>query len=143
MNRAAAIDRSSVRSHTCLFCRFDDSTINTLFGETPNFYARLDNFPATRGHVEIVPKRHILSFFEIDPDELREMYGLMTDVKDKLEEEYQPNGYTIGVNDGRAAGRTVDHLHVHLIPRFVGDRKNPRGGVRWVLPEKADYWTPR
>ena len=142
MDHAAAVDLPSVGLRSCLFCRFDDSTMNTVLSETPNFYARLDNFPAAEGHVEIVPKRHILSFFEIDPDEVREMYALMTDVRAKLEEKYRPNGYTIGVNEGRAAGRTVDHLHVHLIPRYDGDVSDPRGGIRRIFPDcDPDAWS--
>ena len=57
-----------------------------------------------------------------------------------LDEEFQPQGYNIGINDGVAAGQTVPHLHVHLIPRFEGDLPDARGGVRWVLPDKAKYW---
>ena len=55
----------------------------------------------------------------------------------------KPDGYNIGINDGLAAGQTVMHLHIHLVPRFAGDRSDPRGGVRWIVPEKADYWTAR
>jgi diadenosine tetraphosphate (Ap4A) HIT family hydrolase len=60
-----------------------------------------------------------------------------------LDAEAKPDGFNVGVNDGRAAGQTVMHLHVHLIPRFDGDSADPRGGVRWVIPEKADYWSGR
>ena len=58
-----------------------------------------------------------------------------------LDREFRPAGYNFGINDGAAAGQTVPHLHIHLIPRYVGDRDDPRGGVRWVLPDKAAYWT--
>ena len=60
--------------------------------------------------------------------------------KAEIEAEHRPNGYNVGINDGRAAGQTVPHLHVHLIPRYFGDVEDPRGGVRWVLPAKAKYW---
>lgn len=63
--------------------------------------------------------------------------------RDQLDTTYQPIGYNIGVNVGEAAGQTVFHLHVHVIPRYAGDQIDPRGGVRWIFPEKADYWSKR
>jgi diadenosine tetraphosphate (Ap4A) HIT family hydrolase len=65
---------------------------------------------------------------------------LLDEAKVTLDAEHQPDAYNIGINDGVAAGQTVPHMHIHLIPRYVGDRLDPRGGVRWVLPEKAKYW---
>jgi diadenosine tetraphosphate (Ap4A) HIT family hydrolase len=64
-------------------------------------------------------------------------------VKGALDEQYSPAGYNVGVNVGTAAGQTVGHVHVHVIPRYSGDAVDPRGGVRWVLPERADYWSSR
>ncbi len=69
------------------------------------------------------------------------MFALLTQAKAELDKEFQPDAYNIGINDGAAAGQTVPHVHMHLIPRFKGDRSDPRGGVRWIIPEKADYWT--
>lgn len=71
------------------------------------------------------------------------MFSLLEAAKQLLQLEFRPAGYNIGINDGTAAGQTVGHLHVHLIPRYADDRPDPRGGVRWVIPEKADYWTGR
>jgi len=71
------------------------------------------------------------------------MLRLLAIVKADLDQQFQPAGYNIGINDGHAAGQTVMHVHMHLIPRFAGDRDDPRGGVRWIIPEKADYWTRR
>jgi diadenosine tetraphosphate (Ap4A) HIT family hydrolase len=71
------------------------------------------------------------------------MLALLDEAKKRLTNELHPAGFNIGINDGAAAGQTVGHVHMHLIPRFTGDRHDPRGGVRWVLPEKADYWTGR
>ena len=71
------------------------------------------------------------------------MFGLLDEAKLQLQSEFSPAGYNIGINDGAAAGQTVGHLHMHLIPRYAGDRPDPRGGVRWVIPDKADYWTGR
>jgi diadenosine tetraphosphate (Ap4A) HIT family hydrolase len=109
--------------------------------ESENFYVRHDNFPVTAGHVEIVPKRHVVSYFDLSPAEMSEAHALMQRVQRKLNTQYKPDGYTIGVNDGRAAGRTVDHLHIHLIPRHVGDVSDPRGGIRQNLPNyHPDLW---
>ena len=67
--------------------------------------------------------------------------GLLDVAKASLDKEFAPAGYNVGINDGPCAGQTVPHVHVHLIPRYAGDTRDPRGGVRWVLPEKADYWS--
>ena len=119
----------------CLFCRFEDRSVNTIFVQSENFYARQDNFPAVDGHLEIVPKRHVESFFELTQDEVAVAYGLMREAQQRLDGLYAPDGYTIGVNEGRAAGRSVDHLHIHLIPRHVGDVADPRGGIRRIFPD--------
>jgi diadenosine tetraphosphate (Ap4A) HIT family hydrolase len=130
------------RDSTCLFCRFEDPASNSILRQSENFYARRDNFPAAEGHVEIVPKWHVESFFDLSPDEMREAHTLMRRVRQDLDQQYQPDGYTIGVNDGRAAGRTVDHLHIHLIPRHLGDVPDPRGGIRQNLPNyHPDLWS--
>ena len=74
----------------------------------------------------------------------RQMLMLLLErAKKVLEKELAPAAWNIGINDGAAAGQTVPHLHIHLIPRYAGDRKDPRGGIRWVIPEKADYWSTR
>jgi diadenosine tetraphosphate (Ap4A) HIT family hydrolase len=100
-----------------------------------------DAFPISPGHTLIIPKRHVGSFFELESDERAELLALLDEAKVVADEEFSPQGYNIGINDGTAAGQTVPHLHIHLIPRYQGDRPDPRGGVRWIIPEKADYWT--
>ena len=80
------------------------------------------------------------SFFEITDAERADLMSLLTAARADLEREFRPAGFNIGVNDGAAAGQTVLHLHMHLIRRYVGDRDDPRGGVRWVHPDKAAYW---
>lgn len=100
-----------------------------------------DGYPVSAGHTLLIPRRHIASFFELTKNERDAMFELLTREKTVLDEEFSPEGYNIGINDGAAAGQTVMHLHMHLIPRYVGDRPDPRGGVRWIIPEKADYWT--
>ena len=99
-----------------------------------------DGFPVSNGHTLIMPKRHIGSFFETTLDERTALFDLLDAAKNALATESQPAAYNIGINDGPAAGQTVPHLHIHLIPRYVGDNGDARGGVRWVLPEKAKYW---
>jgi len=89
----------------------------------------------------IIPRRHVASFFEIRQEEREGMLILLDRAKIALDQEFRPSGYNIGINDGADAGQTVPHLHIHLIPRYPSDRVDPRGGVRWVLPDKADYWT--
>ena len=102
-----------------------------------------DGFPISPGHTLILPRRHIGSFFELEPKERDDLLRLLDASKVTIAAEFNPDGYNIGINDGAAAGQTVPHLHIHLIPRYTGDRVDPRGGVRWIIPEKADYWSGR
>ncbi|MCM2288105.1 MAG: HIT family protein [Sulfuritalea sp.] len=99
-----------------------------------------DAYPISPGHTLIIPRRHVGSFFEIATEERDALLALLEEAKRHIDQEFQPDGYNIGINDGPAAGQTVAHLHIHLIPRYAGDRSDPRGGVRWVVPEKAKYW---
>lgn len=123
----------------CLFCDKDNPEKHRIILENDLFYSRWDNFPVSKGHVEIVPKRHTDSFFKLTEKELFQMYDLLCRTKDVIAEMHNPDAYNIGVNDGEAAGRTVHHLHVHIIPRYFGDVENPRGGVRNIIPGKGDY----
>jgi diadenosine tetraphosphate (Ap4A) HIT family hydrolase len=102
-----------------------------------------DAFPVSPGHTLIIPIRHVGSFFETTAAERNAMLELLDLARERLATELAPAGFNIGMNDGFAAGQTVAHVHLHLIPRFIGDLEDPRGGVRWVLPDKADYWTGR
>ena len=99
-----------------------------------------DRFPVSPGHTLILPRRHVGSYFQTSAAERESLLRLLDKAKAALDAEFHPDGYNIGINDGPAAGQTVPHLHLHLIPRYAGDRADPRGGVRWVLPEKAKYW---
>lgn len=99
-----------------------------------------DAFPISPGHMLVIPKRHVQSVFELGEIEQQALWSLVAEVRKKLAEEFEPDGFNIGVNDGRAAGQTVLHAHVHVIPRFKGDVADPRGGVRWIIPPKAKYW---
>jgi diadenosine tetraphosphate (Ap4A) HIT family hydrolase len=99
-----------------------------------------DAFPVSEGHALIIPKRHISSIFDATEEELVHIFKLVTQTRVLLNDQYQPQGLNIGINDGVAAGQTVMHLHIHLIPRYIGDQSDPRGGVRWIFPDKAKYW---
>ena len=100
----------------------------------------LDGFPISNGHSLIIPKRHVGSIFDIQKDELLSLFNLLADVKNKLTEQFSPDGFNIGINDNEAAGQTISHVHIHLIPRYRGDQEDPRGGIRWIFPDKAKYW---
>ncbi len=121
----------------CLFCRpgADD---NRVVDAKDSCYARYDNFPAADGHLQVVPYRHVESFFQLSAAELADAYMLMGWFGGEAE------AWTIGVNEGRAAGRTVDHVHIHMIPRSTGDVPDPRGGVRNILlGPSPDLWSTR
>jgi diadenosine tetraphosphate (Ap4A) HIT family hydrolase len=99
----------------------------------------LDKYPVSPGHALVIPKLHIASYFDL-PDKLRTACWLLVDrIKLLLTEQFQPDGFNVGVNVGHAAGQTVPHVHVHVIPRYVGDTENPVGGVRNVIPGGGDY----
>jgi diadenosine tetraphosphate (Ap4A) HIT family hydrolase len=99
-----------------------------------------DGYPVSPGHTLVIPKRHIGSWFEITQAEQQALLNLLAKATVVLETEFKPDDYNIGINDGPTAGQTVPHLHMHLIPRYEGDQEDPRGGVRWIIPEKAKYW---
>ncbi len=101
--------------------------------------ARFDKYPVTPGHTLIVPKRHIPTWFEMSSSEQLDAMRLLRIVKDHLDMEYGPDGYYIGMNCGAHAGQTVEHAHIHVIPRYEVDLAKPQGGVRGVIPDKMDY----
>src|SRR5437867_3782750 len=103
-------------------------------------YARYDGYPVSKGHLLIIPIRHVASFFELTEDERKAGFELVWQANAKLNSDLHPDGYDVGVNVGRAGGQTVEHAHLHLIPRYFGDVVDPRGGIRFVIPEKARYW---
>jgi diadenosine tetraphosphate (Ap4A) HIT family hydrolase len=124
----------------CPFCGISESRI---VGENEHAVWIYDGFPVSPGHSLVIPKRHVRSFFDITVEERESLFALLDHAKGLADKVRNPHGFNIGINDGPAAGQTVPHLHIHLIPRFNGDQKDPRGGVRWVIPEKADYWSAR
>jgi diadenosine tetraphosphate (Ap4A) HIT family hydrolase len=108
--------------------------------ETPNGLGFFDAYPVSRGHALIVPLRPVLSIYELDELLQAELWETVRRIREILAEKFSPDGFNVGINDGRAAGQTVPHAHIHLIPRYRGNVPDPRGGVRWVIPEKAKYW---
>lgn len=123
---------------TCPFCTLDPDRIILSNGHA---VAIRDGFPVSEGHTLIIPKRHIASLFEATAEEQAALFNLLGLARQQLQDELRPDGFNIGINDGIAAGQTVMHLHIHLIPRYAGDQPDPRGGVRWIFPDKAAYWT--
>ncbi|MDD5291123.1 MAG: HIT family protein [Patescibacteria group bacterium] len=128
-----------MKNDYCLFCDIDNKKKHNIIAENDLFYSRWDNFPVSDGHAEIVPKRHIASFFELTNEEVLQLYDLIKKTKEIIFKKFNPDGYNMGVNEGNAAGRTIDHLHVHLIPRYKGDVEKPQGGIRNVIPGKGIY----
>lgn len=102
-------------------------------------FAIRDKHPVTPGHTLVIPRRIVPTWFEASVEEQRAVFELVDAVKAQLDRELSPDGYNVGFNAGEAAGQTVMHLHVHVIPRHRGDMDDPRGGVRHVIPAKGNY----
>ena len=124
----------------CIFCDIPGREIEV---ENGSAFATRDSYPVARGHMLIVPRRHVASWFETTMEERIDLMKTLDEAKRLVEAEFAPASYNIGVNDGPAAGQSIPHVHIHLIPRYPGDCENPRGGVRWVLPKNAAYWASR
>jgi diadenosine tetraphosphate (Ap4A) HIT family hydrolase len=122
-------------------CPFCSPTPEDILLERPLVFLKRDYYPLTKGHVLIIPRRHVATFFETTREERQATLELLDESKAMLDREYKPDGYNIGINSGQAAGQTIMHLHLHIIPRYVGDTSDPRGGIRWIFPQKAAYWT--
>jgi diadenosine tetraphosphate (Ap4A) HIT family hydrolase len=125
-------------SNGCPFCNLPSGRI---VARSAHGVVIRDGFPVSPGHTLVIPHRHVGSFFELMVQERLDLLALLDVAKAGIDAELSPQAYNIGINDGSAAGQTVPHLHIHLIPRYVGDREDPRGGVRWIIAEKADYWS--
>lgn len=124
----------------CVFCNLSPSRI-ILANDLA--IAFRDGFPVSPGHTLVIPRRHVASFFDSTQEERTALFALLDAAKAGIDREFRPDAYNVGINDGPAAGQTVPHLHMHLIPRYRGDKEDPRGGVRWIIPGKADYWSGR
>ena len=122
-------------NNPCLFCT--DTKGVSLQNELA-FSAR-DSYAVSPGHSVVIPRRHVASFFELTTEEVAACMELINEEKKLIDEEFKPDGYNIGVNIGPAAGQSIYHVHIHIIPRYKGDVENPQGGVRHVLPKNAHY----
>lgn len=120
----------------CLFCAYPETEV---IAENELAIAFFDKFPVNTGHVLIVPKRHFADFFEATREEIKAIIELLFGVKESLQDRFNPDGYNVGVNVGAAAGQTIFHLHLHVIPRYRGDVEDPRGGIRKIKSSLVPY----
>jgi diadenosine tetraphosphate (Ap4A) HIT family hydrolase len=118
----------------CVFCNHEKKLM-----ENDLAYVVFDEHPVSEGHLLVIPKRHVASFFETDREERKALLEMLERAREYIASEYSPQGFNIGINEGEAAGQTVEHLHIHLIPRYGGDIDDPRGGIRGAIPEKRIY----
>jgi diadenosine tetraphosphate (Ap4A) HIT family hydrolase len=119
----------------CIFCQHGRS----ILAHTTLSFALLDSFPVSNGHALVIPKRHVASIWEMTDEEYTDAFNLVKQVKEILQQQFEPHGFNIGVNCGETAGQSIFHAHIHIIPRYPGDVPNPRGGVRNIIPGKGDY----
>jgi diadenosine tetraphosphate (Ap4A) HIT family hydrolase len=122
-------------NNPCLFCK-DPRGVSL---ERELAYSASDTYAVSPGHTLVIPRRHVASFFDLTPEEIKACMDLIQEEKIRIDEEFNPDGYNIGVNVGTAAGQSIFHVHIHLIPRYEGDVANPQGGVRHVIPKKGHY----
>ena len=124
----------------CVFCGIEKAIDkNRIIYEDSTWIAILDNYPVSKGHTLLIPKRHCETYFDLNQVECGCLLPTIDVVKVILDGKFKPDGYNIGMNCGEAAGQTVMHFHLHIIPRYNGDCENPRGGVRGVIPSKMSY----
>jgi diadenosine tetraphosphate (Ap4A) HIT family hydrolase len=136
-------ENMDVMTHTkdCPFCFIaQEKEHDRIILQNANAFLVRDGYPLSLGHSLIIPKSHTTSYFDLSSSEKEDMNSLLEQAKVQIDEEFQPESFNIGINDGPAAGQTIPHCHMHLIPRYESSA-DPRGGVRWVLPETADYWS--
>ena len=120
----------------CVFCNVSKEKI---VYENEHFIGIFDGFPVTKGHSLLISKRHVKTYFGLTSEEKMSLDDGIVWMKTYLDRKFSPDGYNIGINNGVSAGQTILHLHLHLIPRYIGDVENPKGGVRGVIPSKQSY----
>ncbi len=121
----------------CPFCIIEEG--REIIIENELTYATYDKFPVSNGHALIIPKRHCSNYFDLSIVEQSSCLNLMNSVKEIITQKLHPDGFNIGINIDEAAGQTIPHVHVHLIPRYQGDVREPKGGVRGVIPGRKKY----
>lgn len=124
----------------CIFCQIAKGELKAdIVEKFAHCYVMRDKYPVSKGHLLIIPYIHTENWFTAAQEIREEIMQVLEKMKDRLDTEYEPDGYNIGANCGAVAGQTVMHLHMHLIPRYKGDMDDPRGGVRGVIPSKQKY----
>lgn len=121
-------------SSDCIFCR----RVDLVFQGELSFISQ-DKYPASPGHLLVIPNRHVPNYFDCTREEVTELWESVLLAKQMIEKEHKPDSYNIGINVGNVAGQSVPHTHIHIIPRYEGDVEDPRGGVRNVIPAKRTY----
>jgi diadenosine tetraphosphate (Ap4A) HIT family hydrolase len=137
LNKILEEDGQKTYLPVCPFCSRD--SIGDVLAENSLALAFYDRFPVSPGHTLIIPKRHVASFFDLETEEYNQIRELGMQCRELVQQQFHPDGFNIGVNVGKSAGQSVFHCHIHLIPRYLGDVANPRGGVRGVIPAKQNY----
>jgi diadenosine tetraphosphate (Ap4A) HIT family hydrolase len=127
---------TEINKNKCIFC---DWSSREILVEDEHAVAFFDAFPVNPGHVLIVPKKHVADYFDLESALQQACMKLLNQAKVLIQERYNPEGFNIGINAGAAAGQTIFHVHLHLIPRYHGDMPDPRGGVRGVIPSRRSY----
>ena len=122
----------------CAFCAVIEA--GDIEWSNDDAVAFRDRFPISPGHALVVPRLHEPNLFELGAPVRAALWALVDVVQRDLSVALAPDGFNVGVNVGAAAGQTVDHAHIHVIPRYSGDVDDPRGGVRWIVPSRAAYW---
>ena len=120
------------KTDKCVFCSIEPSEI---FFESNHSFVIKSLYPSSPGHLLSIPKRHVTRLGQLDREEYSDLFLVFLNLLGSDEK-----SYSLGVNDGKFAGQTIQHTHLHMIPRVEGDVEDPRGGIRWVLPQTADYW---
>jgi diadenosine tetraphosphate (Ap4A) HIT family hydrolase len=132
-------DGPEVLKSGCPFCEIAE-TKEVHLASSPTAFAFYDKYPSNPGHALVVPRVHVGDLYDVDDSGLASIWELVSETRTLLSARHSPDGFNIGVNTTEAAGQTVGHAHIHLIPRYRGDTEDPRGGIRWVLPSTAKYW---
>lgn len=125
----------NMNSKDCPFCEIDREIIM----DSELCFSIYDQYPVNKGHILVIPKRHVGDYFHLNHDETDSLWEMVHEAKVFLENKFNPQGFNVGFNVGHEAGQTIDHVHIHVIPRYSGDMENPTGGVRHVIPEKGKY----
>jgi diadenosine tetraphosphate (Ap4A) HIT family hydrolase len=120
---------------TCIFCKPQ----RDIIAENDLAIGVYDSYPVSPGHALVLPRRHVVTIWELEEAEYVGCFRLVRELRSILEMRYGPDGFNVGANCGEAAGQSVWHAHIHVIPRYKGDVADPRGGVRHVIPLKANY----